>query len=40
MDSYYFMHNMSNLPKFQDSYQILEKNPKLCPLQNKRFKDS
>jgi hypothetical protein len=31
------MHSMSNLNKFQDSYQVLEKNLKLC-LQKKNSK--
>jgi hypothetical protein len=30
------MHNISNLNKFQDSYQVLEKNPKHCFLKKKR----
>jgi hypothetical protein len=34
------MHNMSNMNKFLDSYQVLEKNPGLCLLRKKKFKDS
>jgi hypothetical protein len=44
MDSYitknYFMHSMSILNRFQDSYEILEKNPRFCLLRKKKFKDS
>ncbi len=29
---YYFIHSMSNLNKFQNSYQSLEKIPRLCLL--------
>jgi hypothetical protein len=32
---YYSMHSMSNLNKFQNSYQVLEKNLGLCLLINK-----
>jgi hypothetical protein len=32
------MHRMSNLNKFKDSYQILEKNPGLCFMKKKSSK--
>jgi len=32
------MHTMSNLNKFRDSYQVLEKNPQLCFLKKKGWK--
>ncbi len=31
----YSMHRMSNLNKFKDSYQVLEKNPRLCFMRKK-----
>jgi hypothetical protein len=34
------MPSMSNLNKFEDSYQVLEKNPKLCLLRKNKSKDS
>ncbi len=34
------MHEMSNLNKFKHSYQVLEKNPKICFMRKKKFKDS
>jgi len=34
------MHSMSNLNKFQDSYQVLGKNPKLCFVRKIKSKDS
>ncbi len=32
------MHRMSNLNKFKDSYQVLEKNPRLCFMRKKSSK--
>jgi hypothetical protein len=32
----YSMHRMSNLNKFKDSYQVLEKNLELCFMRNKK----
>jgi hypothetical protein len=29
------MHRMSNLNKFKDSYQVLERNPRLCRMKKK-----
>jgi hypothetical protein len=40
MDNYitkdYSMHSMSILNRFQDSYKVLEKNPRLCFLRKKK----
>jgi hypothetical protein len=30
------MHRMSNLNKFKDSYQVVEKNPRLCFMKEKK----
>jgi hypothetical protein len=30
------MHRMLNFKKFNDSYQVLEKNPRLCFMKNKK----
>jgi len=30
------MHRMSNLNKFKDSYQVLEKNPRFCHMSKKK----
>jgi hypothetical protein len=32
------MHRMSNVNKFNDSYQVLKKNPRLCCMENKSLK--
>jgi hypothetical protein len=37
---YYSSHNMSNLNKFQDSYQNFKKNLRPCLLRKKKFKDA